>query len=511
MENQYPYLMSNINGSNNDDSSDSSERKDNKHFKLQSFIKFKPRTSNNEINDNNSLKGAEYKVKSLLSDYIKNFQQERKNENPEINNKNPIVNFNYRKTKKRNTFITNVKIINENSKKENLPSISKKNKNNFSTLISPTKNKNIQNKNARRKSTFDVINNKNMHNNKLLKEEKNINIKKNNKKIKNNSIKEEKNGKTLSKDNFKNSKSESNTSFLNSKNENIAPIKNNNNINNESIDKMSKKKEIFNKIFEKKGIKSRNEIFKNESYHNSMISEGSEYNIIQKSFDNKLDGKKIRTNNISNNNNRKRLSCSSDTLSLLLRKKHPILFQKYNNSPKFKNKKKYIKNLTKNNNDEKYKFISNKFLKKNSNYKSIKEKLKDSLILRPEDLETSRKKKSNSIHIKSVNKININKFEKIDLNNQEINQSQSAIQNKNTGKINITINTTNLGYINKKEISRKNNSETNNINISQFFEKYRKKMEQNRGSKNFENETEQTLKTTSKANNKNIELPKKII
>jgi hypothetical protein len=75
--------------------------------------------------------------------------------------------------------------------------------------------------------------------------------------------------------------------------------------------------------------------------------------------------------------------------------------------------------------------------------------------------------------------------------------------------INKTINTINLGYINKDEILKKNNSEINNksnLNFSQFTEKNNKKEEKKKKSKSNENETEKTLKTTKTNKTNNIEI-----
>ena len=105
MENHYPYLMFNTNKISNEDSSDSEKVKD-KHFKFQNFMKFKPKKKMNEEQEKNSLKGAEFKVKSLLSDYIKNIHNEKKNENKQL--KFPKFSNFYRKGKKRYTEITTI-------------------------------------------------------------------------------------------------------------------------------------------------------------------------------------------------------------------------------------------------------------------------------------------------------------------------------------------------------------------------------------------------------------------
>ena len=60
-ESQFPYSINNTNKKDNDES-DSSEKGD-KHFKLQTFIKFKPKVNENKEKDNSSLKSAENQVR----------------------------------------------------------------------------------------------------------------------------------------------------------------------------------------------------------------------------------------------------------------------------------------------------------------------------------------------------------------------------------------------------------------------------------------------------------------
>ena len=61
-ESQFPFSIMSSSKINNDESSESSIDGDN-HFKLKSFMKFKPKLSdNNKEKENNSLKGAESKV-----------------------------------------------------------------------------------------------------------------------------------------------------------------------------------------------------------------------------------------------------------------------------------------------------------------------------------------------------------------------------------------------------------------------------------------------------------------
>ena len=510
MEIQYPY--------NKGDSSDSSESGE-KQFKFQSFIKFKPKTKNNSNEDKNSLKGAENKVKALLSEYIKDIQQGKRNER----NQNFNFNANPRKEKRRNTDKNNINIRNktqiqkEDSKKSTLLFLfnnnhnHKNNKKNFTTFIlSPSKNKNISRKKERKKCTNENLNIHSICNNINIKNKGNINDKKNKKLQKpyKRNTKVEKLEKMLDKLKDKDINNKSNSyimnldSILNSKND----IKNEI-INKDKDNQMNNKNEIINKIFEKKDKKSRNDIF-NESFHNSIISEGSQYNINQKSFEIKDDKKKQFKNKNSSNlqlhNIRINLNISKEDIPLSVRKKNTMNLSriKYKNIIKNKGNQPLIrdkKNIRFSNakiNDEKDQFIRRNFFKNNSDFKNIKEKLKESLILRPEDLEsTKRNKNRSSAHIKAIKKINSNKT--------DINQSK--IKNKNMKNINKSINSINLGYINKNEIAKKSNSSTNNqnnfnFNFAHLSKKNNLKIEKNKVKNNNENESEQTLKTTNKEN-----------
>ena len=48
-------------------------------YKYNNFEKFRPKTKVNSDDNENVLKGAENQVKSLLSNFIKNFQSEKNN------------------------------------------------------------------------------------------------------------------------------------------------------------------------------------------------------------------------------------------------------------------------------------------------------------------------------------------------------------------------------------------------------------------------------------------------
>ena len=510
---QFSQMMMSQNKSNNDDSSDSPE-KENKTSKFKTVIKFKPKhkNKNNDDNEKKSLKGMENKVKSLLSNYLRNIEIESINENYQnlyLNNMNLNTNILKGKDKKRFTTINKGKLRENylyNGDKRNIRRSSiismknnpKNNKHKNSNITKKVKKKNANttlfkgNKTINRKDKIkDAINDTNIKN----KPYKTIVMKKipkreSDKLITNNSF-----SKDISRNSIPNSLK---SSFVKNENSNTIILKN-------------KKDELFNKILQIQNGKSRNELF-NESYHNSMISEGSECHINQKSFEikNNKQNKDENIKNIflNNNNINKNINLISKKNTMKLSHISPnnilgkeiqnlnVLNGKKNNSSSNMNS-----NIIKSNNSYKNnKFIKKKLTKNSSLYRSLKEKLKENIILRPEETQSSPVKK-NTIYKKSTKNIKNNSYEKSNINLKVIKigkMNQTSVKN-----INKTINTINLGHINKNEILKKNNSDTSNKkNLSIFFptNNINTKIEENKKIKNNENESEQTLKTY-KSNN----------
>ena len=96
-------------------------------------MKLKPKSNKDNLKEKEKkLKGAESKVKSLLSSFLKNIELEKKNnevnEN-KFNNKNIDSNVNIRNIRKRNTIITHINLKensllnfgNENRSSQSLP------------------------------------------------------------------------------------------------------------------------------------------------------------------------------------------------------------------------------------------------------------------------------------------------------------------------------------------------------------------------------------------------------
>ena len=510
MDKKYQYL--NINNNKYDDDSSNSSEKEYKEFKINNFVKFKPKSNKDDLKEKEkNLKGAESKVKSLLSSFIKNFEMEKKNnevnEN-KVNNKFIGSNLNIRK---RNTIITQLN-LKENSifniGNENRSNQWKNDENNYSSNIDLLNNdEEIAKKKSRKKnnngsSLFD----KSI---KINKTTKTIKLRKS-KKLKETKIKNIKNNNQskelkleFSSKNFSN-KFEG---FTHQSLINLNIEKSNNDLENILNHNKKEKEELFYKIFKDQKIKGRNENY-NESFHSSLMSDGSEVNIIQKSFDTKS---KNNSKIIPNKNIISSTSLKNEFLSLLSEKK-PIKLSQISNQDiskkttqniKSKNILKKYGSITKDfkhtkslNIGQKSKIISNKLLKpkNNSTFKSIRNELRDTIILRPEDLDLSFtknnsniKKLSKSISIKSNNIKNI-KYKKI--NKTELYQ--------NRRKINKSLNCTNLTKLDEKEIYKKPNTYIDKnikLSISQSIDKSDTK-EENKKEIITQNESQQNIKSS---------------
>ena len=495
-ESQFPYSINNTNKKDNDES-DSSEKGD-KHFKLQTFIKFKPKVNENKEKDNSSLKSAENQVRSLLSDYLKNFELEKKNDNskkPKYHSK--ITNSNISKTnKRRNTVMSNINLKNNNRFKntdhnnnKKIPLVfninhKKSNKNISSTLISSPKHMRITTK---RKTNWKNMNdysfNSNFNNLKSIKIKEKIN--ENNKtlqfnlnKNKKNSSKDIRSNKSLNKDSPTKSHSISAKSLNNTKNENLSQINiKTKNASNDTIN--HQRSELFNKLFKERNKRSRNNLF-NESYHNSILTEGSECYINQKSIELKNEPdknkNKINISNIFTKNNRLSLNGNNEDISPFIKKKNSMYLSQINYKnflvkgsshnrkiSVFKNNiKKDFKHSISTDTSEKFKYISNKFFKNNAKFKSVKEKLKESIILRPEDIESPQDKNKKKL----TNRGNSIKNE---INNQTVKNVNNSVNIKNT--VTKTTKTNEIESEQALKSNKLNNNETSKKEIINFFPK----------------------------------------
>jgi len=494
MEDQFPYLMMNENKINSDESSDSPE-KESKYFKYKSFAKFKPKSNNssNIEEDKKSLKGAENKVKLLLSDYLKNIELEKKGEyhiNLKFNNKHLGTCIIPGKKKKRLTNITKKRFkelndIENNNKNSTLifdMNTTKINKNKYSGIVKGKKGTFLSKHKSRGKNKDSSLLGTNIKTikNAQMKEKSNTKIKK----ISNTLI-----NKNVDKDSSEFLKSESFKQDYSNKSDlgsikSLLSIKDEGGAGNNFNQKLGKD-ELFSKILHN-NHKSRNELF-NESCHNSIISEGSNCYINQKSIDiqNKVGKKrKVDSSNRTLNNN----------LSLFTKNNQIEINQKKNKSSSnmYELKKEKMSKF-----NDRNKSIKDQLLKKNPEYKSLKEQLRKTLSLRQEEIHTPQSE-NRKFTITSNSNHSIN------------NMNKTMVRNKNLQKINKNINSINLGYISKKELVKKNNSyndkkDKSNILLSDINNS---KKEEKTKNNNIENESEQTLKTTK---TKNIDLTKTII
>ena len=418
-----------------------------------------------------------------------------------------------KKIKKRNTIITNsnlkvkniLNIENENNQKSpiNLNIKKTKSKSKYSSVIYlPNQLNEIQNKIKKKYFKHSSIDNnikinqelklKKILEQKATKNQLNISlIKKNKNKIQNDIKSVNSNNKNIS--NKKLKKSNKPLNLINRKNKN-------DNIPNKKKDK------IINKIFQEQDKKSRNDNLFNNSYHNSVISEGSNCNIIQKSFDVDNQNNIEKISDINSKKNKLSSNSLKKESSLKLTKKNSMNLSEnsFKNIFKKSTHQNQRVNSIKNNNlfendfkhtntyNNKNEFIKNRLLRNNSSFKSLRHILKETIILRPEEINLSLLKKSTIKRKLKINERNIDK-----------NNNLTVIKNKNLKNINKSINSVNLGYINDKEINRKNNSDTDNtkkLNISQLESKY---------TLNTENESLKTLKE-NKLKNKEISEDKEL-
>ena len=266
MDKKFQYL--NINDNKYDEESSNSSEKEYKDFKINNFVKFKPKSNKNDLEEKEEkLKGAESKVKSLLSSFIKNIELEKKNNEVHENkfNKNRDSNANIRNINKKNTIITHI-----NLKENSIFNIGNENRSNH-----------WKNKENKYSSNIDLPNNEE----EIVKKKsrkKNINTKIN-KNIKINNQSKESKLESSSKVFSNNLDGNTYKSLINI---NINKEKSNNDLETILNNNKKAKDELFNRIFKDQNKKGRNENY-NESFHSSLMSDGSEVNIIQKSFDSK--------------------------------------------------------------------------------------------------------------------------------------------------------------------------------------------------------------------------------
>ena len=558
---QFPFLIIEQNKNDQDDESDFSENQKNKRskkFELKNYEKFKPKNSNAQENAQIYLEGAENKVKSMLSIFLKDIEQENQNIDG-LNNKKfinkisqKVVNKFKRNELKRNSVAsTNLnfgKIIpkdikSETSKKmlnKNLITNNFKNINNINNLNSgpsPFFQKNNQKKDIINKNSINKMNNYLINNNykDFFSPKRNNNIK--NKNSWNSSLKESSSSKRNFNINNRINSDDSNI-FSDSFSGRESKYQNKNNITNSIIDnnfepkryktgKKSSLKETKNNFIMPNDSKPKNEIkFKRtlSSYSQKQqfgnISSAASRNHIKNNLDKKVK-KSIKSDanindnlNINNINNFKQKlfkevninnTFSESSQSIMnqdsregltklesnnsinnnmiksLSRKGKLTSNKNNQKSgmdnlKNKNNKELniLRRTSTNTSEDKNKYLGTKYLKNNFEFKSIKKRLKKSLILRPEELKSHFK--LNNINLKFRSSNNSNSF----LSN--ISKKEKRKSNSITTLIKIDKKNNklyNLEKINRIDLGSKSKSSTHNIKVLIPKEKKDKKEKKN--------------------------------
>ena len=519
-DSKFPYLILDQNKSHAEDDSDFSENEyKSKNFKIQKYEKFKPKQANNRDKNNKSLKGAENKVKNLLSLFLKNIESEVDNSGSVYKSINTLKNkdkdkdsisIKKCKLKKINTT-KNVVLIRTNSynmtiNNDNKINTNKNIENNypfhdelttpkslFSKIIHPKKvgfnmshssNKDfpketshfrkihIKKKNSlkinspfKNKGMNNIVNRTQSYNTEYYKKNKMSSLAEN---MKGNNIIGKKKDKSI----LKKTKSYGQNHYLNFKNDGFALYKN--------ISDKKKKKGILKNFFHCKNKQSKKNNILNES---SMLSESSDNNINKKSIEIKpfdknslilLDVKKSSTvirhdfSFLSNKNlidltdlSNKNSSIKNSLVKNSAKPKKKLF--DFKTSLDIKKFKRSETSILDNNNQFKSKL---KFHRLNTHFKSLKEKLKQSLILRPEEIKSAKpddeesnmsdsiiKKKHNLNRKRNSTKLNYNIF-----NFKIYKDKLSSRSNKVLLKVKKGINDINLGLISKPEIMKKHNS-----------------------------------------------------
>ena len=543
MNSQFPFLEMESKKDNMYNDSDFSEKK---YKKFKKFEKFIPKNVNDQEKNQKELKGAENKVKSLLSIFLKDIKNEDQNPENILNNSKK-----FNKIEKKD-IISNKNNLKENRNISKVFSNKKKNFSNsngfnFETNNISIKNNNINNNfsnngmdgnigpssffNLQRKVGFNLnsINklkntNNNISNNienrfslkkKSKRKNKNIssineikhNIINNSNKIKkekNKYIRTQtynsqnsntgsfssmtsshilnKNSNYIKKRKLTNKTVENNIQTLIKKKTNLLQNNNlNDNLNENINNKKSNDSYIYSKFNNKinspnKNRKNKISLFKDSiNYNNSIISEGSKYNFNQKSLEglNKISSKSLKkeSGSLLSKNNLPKITNTNQKNSII------------KNEKKIHSDNKYLKRSTTNYYENKNGLISNKFLRQNTRYKTIKKKLMNSIILRPEDLEIN-------FHENNINK---------SIYNSSICHKKKKTKKKsrsvlNLIKIETKLNTVNLGNINKAEIGRKNNSCLDNIKVPFPKSKKEKNLkEENKNEKTNKKDSEKKI------------------
>ena len=467
-DSKYSLLLLDPSKSNKEDDSEYDMKlyKKNVKFKINNFEKFKPKTKINSEENEKALKGAENQVKSLLSGFIRNFQSE-KNNNSDIvykqigsfkntNDIEPL--YNKKRTIKKIRTTAYKKFIPKNSNKFNNNLIgNKSDESNYSPIGSTPKvifsHKNVKKihfsvsprhkrkKNESQKAqnvTHFKFNNHNI-NKEVIQQIPELNlesVKNNNNKMK--QFYSGKNVKTLGKTINSNKYNGLNMNSLIKKTQTQNNIKNIINFKNDEFisNNNNNQKEKLNKQFSS---------FKNfvNNIKNNLI-QFSKNKAVQ---NNDQNIKKLKLNRILTQTNPKNkfqflsnkaqrcLSPKSKKSSLFRKQQMQILGEKGEISLKGTNELNKILSLRKVKRSETSRDILNKnaqledqykFLKLISNFKSIKHKIKQSIILRPEEQEESNKEIRDNRKLNGSKKKQLTSDKIINLKNMIIEEPKTS-------------------------------------------------------------------------------------
>ena len=352
-----------INNNDIDDNDDNNyykkfSKKD-KNKKLDQFVKFKPKNSGSQ-NNGPSLKGAENKVKSILSSFLREMKNEEKAD--KYNKKNPKIKILISK-------LSNKKIKINHGQKYTHSNFQKNSLNSFQVFNSMINNENLTTKNGSGKDNFAKIKQDNSpHNssNKLKNNYLNCKIQPNEEYEKNRS----KYSSTLSKNimsNFKNSNINHNY---------CSKIKTDNSTKNNKIDSSPKKNDNNNNnnknyFDKKKNFLKQNSVKFFNKFQKRLILEDNN------------DDKKSFTNNSSMSSK----NILSGSIRNTTKKKESFFKLKKENSINFKPGDNYKRKSIQNSKRDFHQNSKKKLIQVENVLKNLQEKLKNSIILRPEELD----------------------------------------------------------------------------------------------------------------------------
>ena len=520
---EFPFLLVEQNNGNNEEESDFSDN-NKKNNKINKFEKFRPKNAPDMRKSQIYLKGAESNLKSMLSVFLKDIEQEERVTDMADNNyikkktqKEVIMSKFNRKDQKRNSVSSSKLNFGRGPKMDKLKNYNLKNQTNNNNNLKRKSNNKINNfyfNNNLYKN--EAINNKASNKLKNLSNVTNLesdtSAAKKNKRIdssagilesmissgnKMNSLNDSSNCNLLlpneSKQKVNQFNNNSNT-FLSESFSSISPGNKMNYMKN----KLENKKKRSNITDEKNNMKNLNinehinnnndiskRVLHNNTNKNNIINDLKNFNDILLSEDsyntmNSLDELNKQNSKSFNNELMKVMSFRSTKEMNKLKEKRRFLNIDGKNNNKLNNEIGIIKHAntqTKEKRKNKNEFINRKFYKSNLQLKSMKKKLKESLSLRPEcmtSLNKKNKKKSRSV---------------LDL--PFVNLKKSKL---------------NLEKINKKDLERKNRSSINNIKIiiPKVKMQKQKKNAERKSKENIQFTKQNSLKHITSLDHKNI-------